>query len=76
VQVSYAIEMSKLLSIFVDSYGTRSIPDNEILELNKMNFDFKLGMITINLDLNRGGNEVKSSWPSKKGRERHQSHQS
>merc|ERR1712003_338502 len=34
-QVSYAIGVPEPLSIFVDTYGTGSIPDSEILELVK-----------------------------------------
>jgi len=56
VQVSYAIGVPEPLSVFVDSYGTGTIPDKEILELIKKNFDFRPGMMTINLDLKRGGN--------------------
>ncbi|ONK71420.1 uncharacterized protein A4U43_C04F8370 [Asparagus officinalis] len=42
--------------LFVDSYKTGKIPDKEILELIKESFDFRPGMISINLDLMRGGN--------------------
>ncbi|KAK8611909.1 hypothetical protein V6N13_131947 [Hibiscus sabdariffa] len=56
VQVSYAIGVPEPLSVFVDSYGTGKIPDKEILQIVKENFDFRPGMITINLDLKRGGN--------------------
>ena len=38
-----------------DTYGTGKIPDKEILEIVKENFDFRPGMIIINLDLKRGG---------------------
>ncbi|MCP8971392.1 methionine adenosyltransferase, partial [Ectobacillus sp. SYSU M60031] len=56
VQVSYAIGVPEPLSVFVDSYGTGQIPDKEILKIVKENFDFRPGMMTINLDLKRGGN--------------------
>ncbi|CAI5473360.1 unnamed protein product [Closterium sp. Yama58-4] len=56
VQVSYAIGVPEPLSIFVDTYGTGKIPDKEILELVKEAFDFRPGMISINLDLKKGGN--------------------
>ncbi|KAG2588452.1 hypothetical protein PVAP13_5NG344500 [Panicum virgatum] len=56
VQVSYAIGVPEPLSVFVDSYGTGTIPDKEILKIVKENFDFRPGMITINLDLKKGGN--------------------
>ncbi|WVZ06152.1 hypothetical protein V8G54_019498 [Vigna mungo] len=55
VQVSYAIGVPEPLSVFVDTYGTGKIPDKEILEIVKENFDFRPGMITINLDLKKGG---------------------
>ncbi|KAJ6343809.1 S-ADENOSYLMETHIONINE SYNTHETASE [Salix viminalis] len=56
VQVSYAIGVPEPLSVFVDSYGTGKIPDKEILKIVKESFDFRPGMMTINLDLKRGGN--------------------
>ncbi|KAK9934089.1 hypothetical protein M0R45_021246 [Rubus argutus] len=54
VQVSYAIGVAEPLSVFVDSYGTGKIPDKEILKIVKETFDFRPGMIAINLDLKRG----------------------
>ncbi|TXG58451.1 hypothetical protein EZV62_016280 [Acer yangbiense] len=56
VQVSYAIGVPEPLSVFVDTYKTGKIPDKDILVLIKENFDFRPGMIAINLDLKRGGN--------------------
>ncbi|RZB65286.1 S-adenosylmethionine synthase 2 isoform D [Glycine soja] len=56
VQVSYAIGVPEPLSVFVDTYGTGKIPDKEILSIVKESFDFRPGMISINLDLKRGGN--------------------
>ncbi|KAH7685503.1 Methionine adenosyltransferase protein [Dioscorea alata] len=56
VQVSYAIGVPEPLSVFVDTYKTGKIPDKDILSLIKKNFDFRPGMIAINLDLKRGGN--------------------
>merc|ERR1712087_525939 len=56
-QVSYAIGVPEPLSIFVDTYGTGSIPDSEILELVKAKFDFRPGLIGKNLDLLRGTTE-------------------
>ncbi|KAK8498743.1 hypothetical protein V6N12_064034 [Hibiscus sabdariffa] len=56
VQVSYAIGVPEPLSVFVDSYKTGKIPDKDILALIKEAFDFRPGMISINLDLKRGGN--------------------
>ena len=57
VQVSYAIGVAEPLSVFVDSYGTGTIPDREILARVKAAFDFRPGMIAISLDLRRGGNK-------------------
>merc|ERR1719183_2422337 len=57
VQVSYAIGVAEPLSVFVDTYGTGKIPDKDILEKVKAAFDFRPGMIGINLDLKRGGNK-------------------
>ncbi|GJZ26936.1 S-adenosylmethionine synthase 3 [Tanacetum coccineum] len=56
VQVSYAIGVAEPLSVFVDTYKTGTIPDKDILVLIKENFDFRPGMMAINLDLKRGGN--------------------
>lgn len=57
VQVSYAIGVADPLSVFVDSYGTGTIGDAEILEKIQKTFDFRPGMMAINLDLKRGGNK-------------------
>jgi S-adenosylmethionine synthetase len=57
VQVSYAIGLPEPLSVFVDTYKTGRIPDAEILKIIKDNFDFRPGMISIHLDLKRGGNK-------------------
>ena len=51
VQVSYAIGVPEPLSVFVDTYKTGNIPYKDILALIKKNFDFRPGMIAINLDL-------------------------
>ncbi|XP_074311764.1 S-adenosylmethionine synthase 4-like [Silene latifolia] len=56
VQISYAIGVPEPLSVFVDTYGTGKIHDREILKIVKENFDFRPGMIAINLDLKKGGN--------------------
>eukprot|EP01018_Ginkgo_biloba_P001093 Gb_39676 [translate_table: standard] len=56
VQVSYAIGIPEPLSVFVDTYGTGNISDKEILKIVNESFDFRPGMIAINLDLKRGGN--------------------
>ena len=51
IQVSYAIGVPEPLSVYVDTYGTGSIPDTEILEKVMKNFDFRPGMIGKELDL-------------------------
>ena len=57
VQVSYAIGVAEPLSVFVDTFGTGTKSDQEILALVKKHFDFRPGMIGKNLDLKRGGNK-------------------
>ena len=42
-QVSYAIGVAQPLSVHVDTYGTGTIPDAEILEAILKNFDFRPG---------------------------------
>jgi len=52
-QVSYSIGIAHPLSIYVDTYGTGVIPDDEILEIVKKNFDLRPGMIMRDLNLRR-----------------------
>ncbi len=56
VQLSYAIGVPEPLSVFVDTYLTGTIPDEDILKKIQASFDFRPGMIGKNLDLKRGGN--------------------
>lgn len=56
VQVSYAIGVPEPLSVFVDTYKTGTILEKDILAVIKENFDFRPGMIAVNLDLKRGSN--------------------
>merc|ERR1719310_1074638 len=51
VQVSYAIGVPEPLSVFVDTYGTGSKPDPEILAIIKDNFDMRAGMLVRELDM-------------------------
>jgi len=51
VQVSYAIGVPEPLSVFVDTYGTGTKPDAEILEILKDNFDMRAGMLVRELDM-------------------------
>ena len=43
MQVSYAIGVAQPLSVHVDTYGTGTIPDKEILQAVLKNFDFRPG---------------------------------
>ena len=53
VQLAYAIGVAQPLSIFVDTYGTGTRPDEEILEIIKKNFDLRPYHIIRELDLLR-----------------------
>jgi S-adenosylmethionine synthetase len=52
-QVSYSIGIAEPLSIYVDTYGTGVIPDSDILEIVKKNFDLRPGVIIRDLNLKR-----------------------
>jgi S-adenosylmethionine synthetase len=51
VQVSYAIGVAHPLSVFVDTYGTGTKPDAEILKIIENNFDLRAGMLVRELDM-------------------------
>ncbi|CAO3592910.1 unnamed protein product, partial [Absidia cylindrospora] len=51
VQFSYAIGVAEPLSVFVDTYGTSTRSETEILEIVKKNFDLRPGVIVKELDL-------------------------
>jgi S-adenosylmethionine synthetase len=53
VQVSYAIGVAKPLSVFVDSYGTGTKSDKELLEIINKNFDLRPGCLMRDLKLTR-----------------------
>lgn len=53
VQFSYAIGIAEPLSLHVDTYGTASIPDDEVIEIIKKNFDLRPGVLVKELDLAR-----------------------
>lgn len=53
VQLSYAIGVAKPLSIFIDTYGTGTIPDQQIVDIINKNFDLSPGGIIRDLDLLR-----------------------
>ncbi|KAI9499182.1 S-adenosylmethionine synthase [Zychaea mexicana] len=51
VQLSYAIGVAEPLSVFVDTYGTGSKPDAELVEIIRKNWDLRPGVIVKELDL-------------------------
>jgi len=53
VQVSYAIGVAHPLSVFVDSYGTGTKPDEELLKIVNSNFDLRPGCLIRDLNLRR-----------------------
>jgi len=53
VQVSYAIGVAKPTSLFVNTYGTGTKSDEEIVDIVKYNFDLRPGMIINNMGLRR-----------------------
>jgi len=53
IQVSYAIGVAEPTSIFVDTFGTNKIPEQQIVELVKKHFDFRPKAIIEKLNLKR-----------------------
>ncbi|CAD6889109.1 unnamed protein product [Tilletia controversa] len=53
VQLSYAIGVAEPLSIFVDSYGTGTKSDEELVEIIRKNFDLRPGVIVQALGLQK-----------------------
>ncbi|MGH7860642.1 MAG: methionine adenosyltransferase domain-containing protein, partial [Candidatus Dormibacteraceae bacterium] len=53
VQVSYAIGRAHPTSISVESFGTATVPEEELLELLRTHFDLRPGAIIANLGLRR-----------------------
>jgi S-adenosylmethionine synthetase len=53
VQIAYAIGLAEPISVFVDTFGTGKIPDEEILKLVTKNFDMRPKAIIENLRLLR-----------------------
>ncbi|KAJ1789856.1 methionine adenosyltransferase sam2 [Coemansia sp. RSA 2399] len=51
VQFSYAIGVAEPLSIYVDTYGTSSKSDTELVKIIRDNFDLRPGAIAKELDL-------------------------
>uniref|UniRef100_A0A7C4KYA6 S-adenosylmethionine synthase n=2 Tax=Bellilinea TaxID=475960 RepID=A0A7C4KYA6_9CHLR len=53
IQVAYAIGVARPLSINVETFGTGTIPDEEIAQLISEHFDLRPGAILRDLDLRR-----------------------
>ncbi len=53
IQVAYAIGRAKPLSIYVDTFGTSKLSDDEILAVVERNFDFSVANIIAELDLKK-----------------------
>lgn len=53
VQVSYAIGIAEPLSVYVTSYGTSSLSNEELLTVINDNFDLRPGIIVKELDLRK-----------------------
>ena len=74
VQVAYAIGVAEPVSLYVNTFGTNKIPEKQIEELVRKNFDMKPSGIISTLDLKRpiykktaayghfGRNEPEFSW--------------
>ncbi len=74
VQLAYAIGIAEPVSLYVNTFGTNKIPENEIEEVVRKNFDMKPSGIITQLDLKRpiyrktasyghfGRNEPEFSW--------------
>ena len=53
IELAYAIGVARPLSIFVDTFGTGKISDEELVNLINKNFDLRPGAIIRDLDLRR-----------------------
>ncbi|TFK92234.1 methionine adenosyltransferase [Polyporus arcularius HHB13444] len=53
VQLSYAIGVAEPLSVYVDTYGTGKISDEELVEVIRKNFDLRPGLIVQTLGLQK-----------------------
>ena len=53
IQISYGIGIAEPLSININTFGTNSLPEEQILEKITREFDFRPGAIIKNLDLLR-----------------------
>ncbi len=53
IQASYAIGIAQPISIYIDAFGTNKVPLEKIEETTLKNFDFSVGNIIDELNLNR-----------------------
>lgn len=53
IQVAYAIGVAKPLAVYVDTFGTGNISDEEITRLVKEHFDFRPAAMIRDLDLRK-----------------------
>ena len=53
IQIAYAIGVAKPVSVFVDTFGTGIIPDEQILKLVMEHFDLRPSAIMKGLNLRR-----------------------
>ena len=53
IELAYAIGVAKPLSIFIDTFGTGKISEEQLVELVKNNFDLRPGAIIRDLDLRK-----------------------
>ncbi len=53
IQISYAIGMKEPLSIWINTYGTNTVPESDIIRIIKENFDLTLDGIIKYLDLRK-----------------------
>ena len=53
VQLAYAIGIAEPVSLYVNTFGTNKIPENQIEDLVRNNFDMKPSEIILQLDLKR-----------------------
>jgi len=53
VQLAYAIGIAEPVSLYINTFGTNKIPENQIEDLVRNNFDMKPSGIILQLDLKR-----------------------
>lgn len=53
IQLAYAIGVANPVSIFVDTFGTGTIPEEKIVQLVRKHFDLRPAAIIRDLDLRR-----------------------